>query len=220
SQCTTGTVNITVNPVNDAPTLNAIGNQTVLLGNSLSFTAVGSDIDLPAQTLSYSLTGVVPSGATINASSGVFSWTPTAGQAGQIHTLTVRVTDNGSPALHADQQFTVGVGYAWSNLLAPVVAGGVYKRGRTIPIQFQLTGASAGVTDAVIKLLVFKVSDSVVGDAMDVQSTSAATTGNVFLYENGEYVYNLNTSGLSAGTYQLQVDMGDGVLRAVNISLR
>ncbi|HKG79072.1 MAG TPA: DNA/RNA non-specific endonuclease, partial [Pyrinomonadaceae bacterium] len=220
SKCTTGTVNITVNPVNDAPTLNTIGNQTVLLGNNVSFTAVGSDIDLPAQTLSYSLTGVVPSGATINASSGVFSWTPTAGQAGQIHTLTVRVTDNGSPALHADQQFTVGVGYTWSSLLAPVVSGGVYKRGRTIPIQFQLTGASAGVTDAVIKLLVFKVSDNVVGDAMDVQSTSAATTGNLFLYENGEYVYNLNTSGLSAGTYQLQVDMGDGVLRAVNISLR
>ncbi|HKG97836.1 MAG TPA: DNA/RNA non-specific endonuclease, partial [Pyrinomonadaceae bacterium] len=72
SKCTTGTVNITVNPVNDAPTLNAIGNQTVLLGNNLSFTAVGSDIDLPAQTLSYSLTGVVPSGATINATSGAF----------------------------------------------------------------------------------------------------------------------------------------------------
>jgi len=96
----------------------------------------------------------------------------------------------------------------------------VYKRGRTIPIQFQLTGASAGITDAVIKLLVFKVSDNVVGDAMDVQSTSAATTGNLFLYENGVYVYNLNTAGLSAGTYQLQVDMGDGVLRTVNISLR
>jgi hypothetical protein len=101
-----------------------------------------------------------------------------------------------------------------------VQAGGVYKVGRTLPIKFQLTGASAGVTDAVIKLLLFKVSDNVVGDPVDIESTSAATTGNLFHYENGEYVFNLNTSGLSAGTYQLQIDMGDGVLRAVNISLR
>ena len=51
-KCTSGTVNVTVNPVNDAPTLNAIAGQTVYLGNTLSFTAAGSDIDLPAQTLS------------------------------------------------------------------------------------------------------------------------------------------------------------------------
>src|SRR6185295_8796351 len=31
SKCTTGTVNVTVNTVNDAPTLNAIANQTVYL---------------------------------------------------------------------------------------------------------------------------------------------------------------------------------------------
>jgi hypothetical protein len=220
SKCATGTVNVTVNAVNDAPTLNAIGNQTVYLGNTLSFTAAGSDIDLPPQTLSYSLVGTVPSGATINSTTGVFSWTPTAAQAGQIHTLTIRVTDNGSPNLYAERQFTVGVAYTYSGLLGPVQDGGVYKRGRTLPIKFQLTGASAGVTDAVIRLLVFKVNNTVVGEAMDVESTSAATTGNLFQYVNGEYVFNLSTSGLSVGTYQLQIDMGDGVLRTVNIALR
>jgi len=220
SKCTTGTVNVTVNAVNDAPTLNAIANQTVDAGNTLSFTAVGADIDLPPQTLSYSLSGAVPSGASINAASGVFSWTPAAAQGGQIYTITARVTDNGSPALSAERQFTVGVGYTWSNLLAPVQAGGTYRAGRTLPIKFQLTGASAGITDAVIKLLLFKVSDNVVGDPVDVESNSAATTGNLFHYANGEYVFNLSTAGLSAGTYQLQIDMGDGVLRTVNISLR
>ena len=96
----------------------------------------------------------------------------------------------------------------------------MYKSGRTIPIKFQLTGASAGVTDAVVQLLLFKVNDSVVGDPVDVESTSAATTGNLFRYDSSQYVFNLNTAGLTAGTYQLQIDMGDGVLRAVNISLR
>ena len=112
------------------------------------------------------------------------------------------------------------MGYSWSGLLAPVQAGGTYKIGRTLPIKFQLTGASAGVTDAVIKLLVFKVNNNVIGPAMDVESSSAATTGNLFRFVNGEYVFNWNTSGLTAGTYQLQIDMGDGVVRAVNISLR
>src|SRR5262249_16408651 len=220
SKCTTGTVNVTVNSVNDAPTLNAIANQTVYVGNTLSFTAAGSDIDLPPETLTYTLTGSVPSGAAINPSTGAFSWTPTAGQAGQIYTLTVRVTDNGSPNLFAEQQFTVGVAYTWSNLVAPVQAGGTYKAGRTLPIKFQLTVPSAGVTNAVIRLLIFKVTDNVVGDPVDVESTSAASTGNLFRYENGFYVFNLNTSGITAGTYQLQIDMGDGVIRAVNISIK
>ena len=132
----------------------------------------------------------------------------------------MRVTDNGDPALFAEQPFTVGVGYTWSNLLAPVQAGGTYKAGRTIPIKFQLTGASAGVTNAVVRLLIYKVSNNVVGDPVDVESTSAATTGNLFRYADGYYVFNLDTSALGPGTYQLQVDMGDGVLRTVNISLR
>ena len=72
-----------------------------------------------AQTLTYSLTGSVPSGASINPSTGAFSWTPTAAQGGQIYTLTVRVTDNGTPNLFAEQQFNVGVAYTWSTLLGP-----------------------------------------------------------------------------------------------------
>src|SRR6185369_2104960 len=87
SKCTTGTVNVTVNPVNDAPTLNAIANQNVNVGANLTLTAVGADIDLPSQTLTYSLQGTVPSGATINSASGVFSWTPAAAQGGQIYTF-------------------------------------------------------------------------------------------------------------------------------------
>src|SRR6185369_12294512 len=219
SLCASATVNVTVNSVNDAPALNAIANQNIVVGSNLSFTAVGSDIDLPPQTLSYSLQSA-PSGATINSASGAFSWTPSAAQGGQIYTITVRVTDNGSPALFAERTFTVGVGYTWSGLLAPVQAGGTYKAGRTLPIKFQLTGASAGVTDAQIRLVVYQISNNVLGDPVDVESNSAASTGNLFRYVNGEYVFNWSTAGLSAGTYQLQIDMGDGVVRAVNISLR
>jgi hypothetical protein len=67
---------------------------------------------------------------------------------------------------------------------------------------------------------VYQVSNNVIGDPVDVESTSSATTGNLFRFVNGEYVFNWSTAGLPAGTYQLQIDMGDGVVRAVNISLR
>src|SRR6185503_375525 len=132
------TVNVLIQNVNDPPSLNAIANQTVYVGSTLNLTAVGSDLDLPPQTLTYSLTGSVPAGASINPSTGAFSWTPTAAQGGQIYTLTVRVTDNGTPNLWAEQQFTVGVAWTWTGLVAPIQAGGTYKIGRTIPIKFQL----------------------------------------------------------------------------------
>ena len=37
---------------------------------------------------------------------------------------------------------------------------------------------------------------------------------------SAQYIFNLNTKTLSAGTYKLRLDLGDGVLRTVNISLR
>jgi hypothetical protein len=44
--------------------------------------------------------------------------------------------------------------------------------------------------------------------------------GNLFRYDSGRYIFSLNMKTLSAGTYQLLIDVGDGVLRTVNISLR
>ena len=215
-------VSITVTEVNQAPTLAPIGNKVVALGGTLTFTASGSDTDVPAQTLTYSLTGAVPAGATINATTGAFSWTPTAAQAGHIYTFGVRVTDNGAGQLHADETITVSAGYTWSGFLQPVNQDGssIFKLGRTVPVKFQLTGASAGVTNAVARLYVAKITNNIVGTEEEADSTSNATEGSLFRYSGGQYIFNLSTDGLTAGTYQLRVDMGDGVLRVVNISLR
>ena len=91
---------------NTAPSLAAISDKIVTLGQTLSFTAVGSDTDTPPQTLSYSL-DVAPAGATIGAFSGLFSWAPTAGQVPSTNTVTVRVTDSGGPAMFATRTLTV-----------------------------------------------------------------------------------------------------------------
>jgi len=70
----------------------------------LTFTAKATDGD-KGQTLKFSLIGA-PAGASINTTSGVFTWTPTT--SGN-YTFKVRVTDNGSPALYDEEQITVTV---------------------------------------------------------------------------------------------------------------
>ncbi len=96
---------------NAAPVLGAIGSKSVVVGQTLSFTVTATDD--PAQTLTYSLVNA-PGGASIGASSGVFSWTPAA--AGNV-SFTVRVTDNGNPAMWDEEQITVSV----SSATAPLV---------------------------------------------------------------------------------------------------
>jgi len=90
---------------NSAPTLATIPNQEVTLGQTLTFTASATDADLPSQALTFSLgVGAAP-GATVNASSGVFSWHPTIAPA--TNGFTMIVADNGVPSLTATQSFSV-----------------------------------------------------------------------------------------------------------------
>jgi Ca2+-binding RTX toxin-like protein len=118
------TFTITVNEVNQAPVLNAIGNQTVIEGDLLTFTATATDPDLPANALMFSLQGEVPEGAAIDAITGVFIWTPTDMQGPGTYTFDVVVTDNGTPNLSDRETITVTV-------TEPVVGGPIVIRGTT-----------------------------------------------------------------------------------------
>lgn len=120
------------------------------------------------------------------------------------------------------ESFTVTVTAAWSNVLPPVNADGssVFKLGSTVPVKFQLTGASAGITNLSARLYLQRVGAGATGGVLEAISTSNATTGNLFRYDGGQYIFNLNTKTLSAGMYQLRIDLGDGVMRTVNITLR
>jgi hypothetical protein len=85
-------VKVTVSEVNIAPVLAAITDKTVNELTPLTFTVAATDVDLPANTLTYSLIGA-PSGAGISASTGVFSCTPTEAQGPGTFNFTVRVSD-------------------------------------------------------------------------------------------------------------------------------
>jgi hypothetical protein len=93
--------------LNHPPVLNPIADQVIDEGRTLTFTATASDPDIPANVLTFSLDPGAPAGATIDPVTGAFSWTPPPGAADA--SFTIRVTDNGSPALSDTQQFRVHV---------------------------------------------------------------------------------------------------------------
>jgi hypothetical protein len=103
------TITVTVAEVNVAPVLGAIGNKSVTQGAQLNFTATATDADLPANNLTFSLDTGAPSGAAINSSTGAFSWTPGAAQGPGNYTVTVRVTDDGTPARSGSETITITV---------------------------------------------------------------------------------------------------------------
>jgi hypothetical protein len=102
-------ISVQVSEVNSAPVLAPIGNKTVKQGSTLTFTASASDSDLPKNTLGFSLAAGAPAGATINSSTGAFSWKPSNKQGAGSYPVTIRVTDNGSPALSASASITITV---------------------------------------------------------------------------------------------------------------
>jgi hypothetical protein len=220
SKCVVGTVIVAVSSVNDRPILAPIVDYTVLLGSSLNATTLATDADLPNDSLIYSLTGVVPAGASIDSATGVITWTPSVNQAGKIYTLTVRVTDKGG--LFAESQFKIKVAYEWSNLLSPIATDGssVFKSNQTVPVKFQLTGAAQNVTNAVAALFLAKVTNGILGTEFPAVASGNANQGNLFRSEGGQYIYNLSTKGLATGIYQLRVDLGDGERRTVLIELK
>ena len=148
---------------------------------------------------------------------------PASGSIFPLGTTTVTCTATDSAGNIASGNFTVTVTYAWSGFLQPINQDGssVFKLGSAIAVKFQLTGVSSGVQNATAKFSYVKISNKVVNGAMKSSTTAAPTTGDLFRYDGtSQYIYNWGTKGLTAGTYQLRIDLGDGSSRAVNISLK
>ena len=97
-------VNEPLGPENHPPVLPAPTVVTIMRTNVLVFTNTATDIDVPAQTLTYQLLSG-PSGASIDAN-GIVRWTPSSAGANFFQT---KVTDNGSPAKSATNSFYVVV---------------------------------------------------------------------------------------------------------------
>ncbi len=98
---------VVVREVNTPPTLPVQTNFVVEELKTLTVTNVASDMDIPANTLTYVL-AAAPTNAIISAE-GIISWTPTEAQGPGTNIFTTIVTDNGIPSLSATNTFSVVV---------------------------------------------------------------------------------------------------------------
>ncbi len=105
----TQSVTITVNEVNQAPVV--LPNPDILRGEgeTVSLTMHATDSDLPAQTITWSASGL-PSSLSVNPSTGVIGGTIAAGTtAGSPYSVTVTATDNGPGLLQGSDTFLLSV---------------------------------------------------------------------------------------------------------------
>jgi len=156
---------------------------------------------------------------------GTANCTPASGTPFALGSTTVTCSATDAHGNTATSTFKVNVTVSASDFLQPINTddSSIFKQGSTVPVKFQLTGASAGIQNAVANLRISKVSNNILGDEAEAITTTPASTGSLFRYDatSDQYIYNWGTKSYSAGTYQLRIDLGDGVgTRTVLISLK
>jgi hypothetical protein len=184
---------------------------TYLVNSSLTLNFSASD----------SLAGLASMSATLNGAPVSSGSSVILSHAGT-NTFTLAATDVAGNT--ATQTSTFSVLYNFSGFLAPISNDGtsVYKLGSTAPVKFQLTDGNASrVSGAIAHLAVQRLSnESPVGSPIDPTASGAADAGNLFRYDGSQYIYNLDTTTLAVGTWQLQALLDDGTVHIVTIGLR
>ncbi len=135
----------------------------------------------------------------------------------------VAAADNASNT--ADQNTFYIIAYNYLGILPPIRAdnSSIFKSGSTVPVKFRIVDANGNnVSTAVANLTYQKITGDILGTVEEPFSTSAVDSGNTFRYDDTDnlYIFNLGTSGMDKGTYQLNINLDDGTVRTVCISIK
>ncbi|MDP2941530.1 MAG: PxKF domain-containing protein [Candidatus Omnitrophota bacterium] len=117
------------------------------------------------------------------------------------------------------------VRYSYSGILPPINPDGssIFKLGRVVPIKFQLKDSLDNhISTAVARIYLNKISNNVLGSEIEAESVGQANTGNLFRYSptDNQYIFNLGTSNLSEGTWQMRIELDDGSSKYATVSFR
>lgn len=148
---------------------------------------------------------------------------PASGGQFAIGTTTVTCSAQNSAGQVAQGSFPVIVSYVWSDVLSPLhpSGGNQLKAGRTVPVKFALTGASAGVSNLVALLYVAPIVGGVPGAEVPAKPAGNGPNNTQFRYDSTsqEYIFNWSTKGLATGLYQLRIELGDGKPHTIPVEL-
>ncbi len=185
----TNSFTVVVTEVNSAPTLPAQANRTIAALTTLVVTNTGSDQDIPANALSYTLLAA-PTGATISPA-GVITWTPSQAQAPSTNAITTQVTDNGVPPLSATNSFLVIV--TQSNT-PPVITSQPVSRTNNAgtTATFSVTATGSSLTYQWIKNA---TNNLINGGNISGATTSLLTISNVSASDAASYTVLVTNSG-------------------------
>ena len=186
------TVTITVNNVNRAPVLDSIGPKSVNENMALTFTLNASDAD--GDSLNYSAVGL-PSGATLDDSSGLFTWTPTYEQFGT-YPVQFNVTDG---TLNDSETVTITV----TNVnRVPVANDDTVTTSEDTFVDITLSG-----TDIDGDSLTYTIVDGPTNGTVSLSGTINIAT----------YIPNANFSGIDSFTFKTNDSISDSNIATVSV---
>ncbi len=155
--------------------------------------------------LLYSLAAGAPAGATINSNSGVFNWTTPVVSVNTTNTITVRVTDNGSPATNATRTFQVIITPQPTTPPAPTANAATSVSSTSFTANWS---SSAGATGYRLDVSTSSGFVSYVSGYQNLDVGNVLSRGVTNLSANTTYYYRLrayNTSGTSGNSGSITV---------------
>ncbi len=128
------------------------------------------------------------------------------------HSYTVSATDNAGTSAVLVVRYQVHYNFI---SVSPQAAGKGTQIGRTIPVRFQVTDALGNsIPNVTAQIWV----DSMTNPA---KSLGSANSANYFRYDvtGNQYLFNLSTSGMTAGSHTLYITLDDGTVHTMTFML-
>ena len=223
----THTFAITIGETNRAPVIEDPSNIVVAEGDALSLSIVATDPDGDGQTLTYSALGL-PSGLSINPTTGTISGTPTFDAAGT-YNVTVTVTDDGVPSLNAQASFNLDVTNTNRAPVMPSQADTTVAEGSAVSLSLTATdpdndNLSYGATGLPAGLAIDNVTGVISGtptfDAAGTYSITVTVTDDGVPSLNAQATFNLDVTNTNrAPVIPTQADTTVAEGSAVSLSL-